>query len=126
MSRPLLAAIVLAGSALALVVVLGLAALLGDHVRGAVLIADRNAPPAPALTYTDAPQSAAFFEARDSVTVRIPWDMTVSEFLSLYHLENNAAARAALARDLGASARDDLLREGDEVSFRLTARRANE
>ena len=96
---------------------------LSERVRAAVLIADRSAAPSAALRYTDAPQSAAFFEGRDSATVRVPWDMTVAEFLSLYHLENNASARASLERELGAIEADDVLREGDEITIRLTATR---
>jgi hypothetical protein len=115
-----LAVLVLAvGATLAL----GVAALLGERVRAAALIADRSAAPSAALRYTDAPQSAAFFEGRDSATVRVPWEMTVAEFLSLYHLENNASARASLERELGAVELDDVLREGDEITIRLTATR---
>ncbi|MGH7555390.1 MAG: hypothetical protein ACREMQ_20505 [Longimicrobiales bacterium] len=113
----------LACSALVLTAVLGIATLLGSRVREAALIADPSAEPAATLRYTDAPHSASFFDERDSVSVRVPWDMTVSEFLSLYHLENNADARAALERQLGMSRPEDLLKEGDQVAFRLTATR---
>lgn len=126
-SRPLSRAAALgvtaACSALSVTVVLGLATLLGARLRDHGLIADRAAAAPTSLSFTDAPRSAAFFEARDSVTVRVPWDMTLGEFLSLYHLENNAGARAALQRRLGVAASDDVLREGEEVSFGLTARR---
>jgi hypothetical protein len=104
-------------------VVLGLAVLLGEPVRSAALLSDRAAVPEEAARYAEAPRSAAFFAGRDSVHVRVPWDMTVGEFLTLYHLENNANARAALERQLGVRARDAYLREGDEVSFRLTTSR---
>jgi hypothetical protein len=124
LSRATIAVAIAASSALALTVVLGLATLLGERVRDQALIADRAAPPVTALSYTDAPQSAAFFGERDSVHVRVTRDMTVGEFLALYHLETNQAARAALERQLGATELDDRLREGDEVTFALTARRA--
>ncbi len=125
-SRILFLAGALAFSVLALLGVFGLAKLLGVPVRRAAFIADRASAPAAELRYTEAPQSAAFFEDRDSVTVRVPWDMSVGEFLSLYHLENNASARAALERQLGASRIKDPLREGDEISFRLTATRGTD
>jgi hypothetical protein len=110
-------------SALVLTAVFGIATLIGSPVRTAALITDPTAEPAATLRYTEAPQSASFFDDRDSVNVRVPWDMTVGEFLSLYHLENNADARASLERQLGVSRAEDLLKEGDEVAFRLTATR---
>lgn len=125
-SRLAIAVGVVAASALAFTVVLGLAALLGERARDYALIADRAAPPATALSFTDAPQSAAFFGDRDSVRVRVPRDMTVAEFLGLYHLETNQSARAALERQLGVAEPDDPLQEGDEVTFALTARRGSD
>jgi uncharacterized membrane protein len=121
--RPSRAIAVAAGAALvavALTAVLGLQKLLGDTVRDAALIEVPATAPDAALTYTDAPDGEVFFADRDSVTVRIPWDMTVGDFLSLYHLENNASARTALAEQLSARGDEARLKKGDEVGFRLT------
>lgn len=104
-----------------LVVVLGVASLVGEPVRNAVFVETDVSPVGSELSWSDAPAEAArFFSDRDSVRVRVPWDMSVSEFLSLYHLETNPSAREALRDQLGASAPEDPLREGDEVTFTLT------
>ena len=108
---------------LGLVVVLGAAAALGEPVRRAALLSLDEEPPADPLPLSDtAPEAAAFFLERDSVTVRVPWDMTVAELLTLYHLENNASARQALRDRFGAVEATDRLVEGAELSFVLTAR----
>lgn len=113
-------------AALGLVATLGLASLLGERVRSAVLVEVETTPPGP-LSFHDAPEEAArFFALRDTVTVRVPRDMTVSDFLALYHLETNAGARAALREQLGAAAADDPLREGDRVRLPLTLSRPRE
>jgi hypothetical protein len=106
--------------AVALTAVLGLQTLLGDTVRDAALIEVAASAPDAVLAYTDAPDGELFFADRDSVTVRVPWDMTVGDFLSLYHLENNASARTALAEQLNARGDEARLKKGDEVGFRLT------
>lgn len=104
--------------------VLGLAALAGEAVRNAVLVEVDRSLAGSEVAYSDAPaEAAAFFDARDTVVVRISRDMTVGEFLALYHLETNASARAALRDQLGAAAEDDLLREGDRVRLNLTLTR---
>jgi hypothetical protein len=106
------------------VLFLGLASLLGAGIRRAVLINVDVSPAGSEPAFTDAPEEAArFFADRDSVTVRIPWDMTVADFLGLYHLETNPSARAALRNQLGAVADSDILREGDRVTVNLTATR---
>lgn len=104
-----------------LIVALGLATLLGDGVRRSLLVEVDRRPRDSEPSYSDAPsEAAAFFARRDTVRVRIPRDMTVADFLGLYHLETNAAARAALRIQLGASAGGDLLREGDTVTLTVT------
>lgn len=103
---------------------LGLAALLGEDLRTAVLVEVDRELAGSEVSYSDAPAEAArFFAERDSVQVRVPRDMSVAAFLSLYHLETNASARAALRDQLGAVADEDVLREGDVVSFDLTLTR---
>ena len=109
--------------AAALSVALGLSTLVGPSLRSSALVMEEAPPPDLALNYTDAPAAGPFFEARDTVTVRVPWDMTVAGFLSFYHLDNNPDARRALREQLDAGQDADLLREGDEVTFNLTARR---
>lgn len=42
--------------------------------------------------------SAAFFSARNEVTIRIPRDMTVDEFVELYRLEHVRSAIPAVLR----------------------------
>lgn len=107
-----------------LILSLGLAALLGDGVRRAVLVEVERSPLGSRPSYTDAPaEAAAFFARRDTVRARVPRDMTVGDFLALYHLETNAAARAALRDQLGAGADGDVLREGDEVTLTVTVPR---
>lgn len=107
-----------------LILALGLASLLGDPIRDAVLVQVDRSPVGSQPSYSDAPREAAtFFARRDTVRVRVPRDMTVSEFLGLYHLETNAAARAALRDQLGAVADGDLLREGDRVTITVTVSR---
>lgn len=103
---------------------LGLASLLGPSIRRAVLVEVDVSPAGSEPAFTDAPVEAArFFADRDSVTVRIPWDMTVADFLGLYHLETNPSAREALRAQLGAVADADVLREGDQVTVTLTTTR---
>ena len=105
------------------VVVFGVAALLGEPVRRAAILSLDDAPPNEPLRLSDAsPEAAAFFLERDSVEVIVPWDMTVSELLALYHLDNNASARKALEEQLGATEGTDPVRQGDAFSFVLTAR----
>ena len=107
-----------------LLVSLGMASLLGSTVRKAVLIELDTSPVGSEPSLSDAPDEAArFFADRDTVLVRIPWDMTVADFLGLYHLETNPRARAALRDQLGASSDADVLREGDAVSLTLTVTR---
>ncbi|HZD05118.1 MAG TPA: hypothetical protein VE173_09370 [Longimicrobiales bacterium] len=118
---------VLGGAAMltgGLILALGLASLLGDPVRDAVLVEVERSPLGSRPSYSDAPrEAAAFFARRDTVRVRMPRDMTVGDFLGLYHLETNVAARAALRDQLGAVAEDDLLREGDQVTITITVAR---
>lgn len=103
---------------------LGMASLLGGAVRRAVLVELETSPVGAEPALSDAPEEAArFFSERDTVRVLVPWDMNVSEFLGLYHLETNPSARAALRDQLGASSDADILREGDEVSLTLTVTR---
>jgi hypothetical protein len=110
--------------ALGLITALGLSALLGEGFREAVLVEVDVSPAGAEPTFSDAPLEAArFFADRDTVTVSIPRDMTVSEFLALYHLENNEAARTAIREQVGAASPGDLLREGDRVTVPLTLRR---
>ena len=109
---------------LGVVTALGVAALLGEGFREAVLIEVETSPVGAEPTYSDAPREAArFFADRDTVSVVVPRDMTVADFLALYHLENNRAAADALRDQLGAAAPGDLLREGDRVTLPLTLRR---
>jgi hypothetical protein len=103
---------------------LGVAALLGEGFREAVLIEVETSPVGAVPSYSDAPREAArFFAQRDTLTVQVRRDMRVADFLALYHLENNEAARAALRDQLGATSASDLLREGDRVTLPLTLRR---
>lgn len=124
-SPPLLRVVgVLAALALGLVTALGVATLLGEDFREALLVEIDTDPAGAELAYSDAPREAArFFEDRDTVSVRVARDMTVADFLELYHLQNSAAARDALREQLGAVAPEDLLREGDRVTLPLTLRR---
>jgi hypothetical protein len=121
--RTVAVAIAWCGAVLAaLTIAFGLASLTGEPLRGSALVATDAALPDAALTYSDAPEAGRFFDARDTVTVSVPWSMSVTEFLALYHLENNADARTALRDQLGANA-GDRLEKGAQVSFRLTERR---
>jgi len=100
--------------------VLGLDRLLGPGTRHAgLLLADASAP-ATAPDFNELPRGGAFFQDRDSITVTVPRAMTVAEFLSLYHLENHRAVRAALSSQAGATEWNDVIEEGARVSFRLT------
>ena len=106
-----------------LVATLGLASLVGDAVRSAVLVEVETEAPT-SLSVRDAPEEATrFFARRDTVTVTVPRDMTVAELLALYHLETSTAAREALRDQLGAGGEADRLREGDRVTFPLTLAR---
>jgi hypothetical protein len=106
----------------ALTVALGTSRLFGDSAReGALVLADAPIPE-DGLTYTDAPDAGRFFDARDTVTVTVPWPMTAAEFLSIYHLENNADARQALREQLGAESDAHPLAAGARVTFHLTVR----
>ncbi len=107
-----------------LILSLGMASLVGARVRSAALVDVDRSPVGSVPSYSDAPRAAlAFFARRDTVTVRVSRDMTVADFLALYHLETNASARAALRDQLGAVADADLLREGDEVTLTVTVGR---
>jgi hypothetical protein len=100
------------------------ASLLGEDVRNAVLVEVDRGLAGSEVSYSDAPAEAAlFFAERDSVTVRVPRDMTAGEFLALYHLETNASARGALRDQLGVLSDTDPLREGDRVTLDLTLTR---
>jgi len=108
---------------LGLVAALGVASLVGDEVRSALLVEVETEPVAE-LSYRDAPEEAArFFAERDTVTVAVPRDMSVADFLALYHLETNPAAREALRDQLGAVSDADPLREGDQLTLPLTPSR---
>ena len=108
---------------LGFVVVLGAAAAIGEPVRRAALLSLDDEPPVESLPLSDtSPEASSFFLERDSVTLRVPWDMTVAELLTLYHLENNTSARQALRDRFGAVEAGDRLQEGSELSFVLTAR----
>lgn len=120
--RFVVTAVVLAGG---LILTLGLASLVGDAVREAVLVEVDASPVGSQPSYSDAPAEAAtFFARRDSVEVRVPRDMTLADFLGLYHLETSTAARDALREQLGVVADDDVLREGDRVTLTITVPRA--
>lgn len=110
--------------ALAIVLALGAARGLGDPVRRAALIETRTSPPETGLEFSDSPAEAVrFFADRDEVTIRIPRDMTVADLLALYHLGNRPDVRSALREQLNASDDADLLREGEELTIRLTPAR---
>ena len=110
-------------AALSAAVVFGVAALVGDPVRKAAVLSLDDDPPDQILQLSDASAgSAAFFAERDSVLVTVPWDMTVGELLALYHLDNNASARAALETQLGVAEGTDPLERGQALTFALTAR----
>lgn len=110
--------------ALAVVLVLGAARGLGEGVRRAALIETRTSPPETGLEFSDSPAEAVrFFAERDEVTIRIPRDMTVAELLALYHLGNRPDVRSALREQLNATDETDLLREGEELTIRLTPAR---
>ena len=107
--------------ALMVVVVLGAARGLGAAIRRAALIETRITPPESGLEFSDSPTEATrFFADRDEVTIRIPRDITVAEFLALYHLGNRPDVRAALREQLDATEDTDLLREGEELTIHLT------
>lgn len=106
---------------LAVVLALGAARGLGEPVRRAALIETRTSPPETGLEFSDSPAEAVrFFADRDEVTIRIPRDMTVAELLAIYHLGNRPDVRAALREQLNATEDADLLREGEELTIRLT------
>jgi hypothetical protein len=110
----------LLGGVAALSLLLGLSRFAGASVRDNAQLLVRAPMPDAAPNYSDLPRGGALFEDRDSVTIVVPRSMRVSEFLSLYHLENNASARSALERQLGASAWDDVLEKDARVTLRLT------
>jgi hypothetical protein len=122
-ARSIVVALAWTGAVLAaLTVAFGLASLAGEPVRASALVATDAPLPDAALTYADAPDAGRFFDARDTVTVTVPWNMTVAEFLALYHMENNADARRALREQHAADGEADRLEAGTEVSFHLTER----
>lgn len=106
----------------ALTIALGVSRLAGATARDGALVLAEAPLPEDGLTYSDAPDAGRFFDARDTVTVSVPWPMTVAEFLSVYHLENNADARRALREQLGAESDAHPLARGAEVTFHLTVR----
>lgn len=106
----------------ALTVALGVSRLFGDAARDGALVLAEAPIPEDGPTYTDAADAGRFFEARDTVTVTVPWPMTAAELLSLYHLENNVDARRALREQLGAESDEHPLSAGAEVTFHLTVR----
>jgi hypothetical protein len=61
-----------------------------------------------------------FFAQRDWVLIRVPTDMTVGEFVRLYHLRNTRGVREALQAQLGAFNDSDPIRKGAEVRLHLT------
>lgn len=102
----------------------GLAALLGEDFREAVLVEVETDPGPSEPAWSDAPMEAArFFSERDTMTVVVPRDMTLARFLALHHLETHTGAREAIREQLGLSEPSDLLREGDRVTLPLTLRR---
>lgn len=126
-ARPRPAALAVGAALLAggLILALGVAALVGDAVRRAVLVEVDRSPRGAQPSYSDAPaEAAAFFARRDTVRVRVPRDMTLAAFLSLYHLETNLSARDALREQLGVVAEGDVLREGERVTLTITVPRA--
>lgn len=115
------AALVVVALGIGVVISQGLARLAGDWVRRGALLSVETSPAGSVPEYSDATAgAAAFFAARDTVQLRVPYDMRVSEFLSLYHQVNNPGARAALRDQLGVSRGDDLLHEGERVRIPLT------
>jgi hypothetical protein len=108
----------------ALTVALGVSRLFGEAAREGALVLAEAPIPGDGLTFSDAPDAGRFFDARDTVTVTVPWPMTAAEFLSVYHLENNADARRALREQLGAESDAHPLAAGAAVTFHLTVRSA--
>ncbi len=110
-------------AALSAAVVFGVAALAGDPVRKAAGLSLEEDPPDQSLRLSEASGgSGARFAERGSGLGTVPWDMTVGELLALYHLDNNASARAALETQLGVAEGTDALERGQAFTFALTAR----
>jgi hypothetical protein len=107
----------------ALVVLLGVARLWGPGLRESALLSFDESARGSFPSYSDAPTAATmFFETRDSALVTVPRDMSVGEFLALYHLSNHDGVRAALRDQHGVVADGDELRRGTQVRLPLSPR----
>lgn len=103
------------------------ASYLGPDLRQTALITTATGPAGSEVSFDDVSDgSAVFFGLRDSVEVRVPWSMSVREFLRLYNLnlEGNQSIRDALMDRLGSVDPDEFLAEGTTLTFTLSPRRS--
>lgn len=111
----------LLGIGLAIAVSLGLARTFGEGFRRTAMIEVRTGPAGSRPDFSDeASEAPAFFAARDTARIVVPWDMTVAELLALYHLEGNVGAWRALREQLNRTRLDERLTKGDELRIPLT------
>jgi hypothetical protein len=120
--RFLAVALGLALAALLWVVLDAVAGAAGPGLRAAAMVHTDTRAAGSRVTFDDASrEAAAFLGDRDSVSVVVPWDMTLDELLRLYHLENNASARQSLVDAVGGPlAPGDRVPEGTRIRFALT------
>lgn len=102
-------------------VIVATAGAVGPGFRTMAMVHVETSPVASAVAFDDASKEAgSFLVERDSVSLEVPWAMTVDRFLRLYHLENNQSAKSALEAQLGAVRPELMLVEGTRLKFALT------
>lgn len=95
--------------------------LLGEPIRRSVLIETPRAVPTEVREPADTREEGdRFLTQRDSVYVQLGRDISVGEFLDLYHLRNTRDIRAALKRQANVSNDSELLKKGTELRLHLT------
>ena len=93
----------------------------GPGFRRAAMVQIETSPSGSTLAFDDATDEAgSFLIARDSVSIEVPWTMTVDQLLRLYHLENNQSAKLALEAQFGGVDLGQVLPEGTRLKFALT------
>jgi hypothetical protein len=111
----------LGGALLVVVVVLVIVRFAAAPIRRELMIEEPAWAPAANHEAPDArEESDRFFSQRDSVLIRVPSNMTVGEFIRLYHLRNTRGVHDALRAQLGVFQDSDPIRKDAEIRLHLT------
>ena len=108
-------------SALLLFVVLIVVRFLAEPIRRSVFVETPRAVPVASVDDPGATAAAdSFFVRRDQVTLVVPHDIAVGEFLDLNHLRNTRGIREELRASAGVVEDAEIVKAGKTLHFHLT------